>query len=355
MTGRRYRVDVPSPLPPGSRMPAEWEPHDRTVIGWPTTTRVAQLWHDQLDAARDAHAAVAAAVARSEPVLVVADPHDADDARRRCGEVAEVLEVPADDSWLRDNGPVGVRDPDGRRHAVHFGFNGWGGSFTPFDRDARVAAAVCAHLGLVCHDATDFVLEGGSIATDGAGTIITTERCLLHPNRNPGLDRAGIEARLGRWLGATRVVWLPDAIAEDDGTDGHVDNVVLPVAPGRVLLQGCGEVANPNHTIAVRNRRLLEAAGFEVVELGDLPYATVAGVEVPVPYANAYVAADVVVVPTVEGGETRWLDVIGACFPERDVVPVPGEVLAYGGGGVHCITQQVIGSGPLVVEEEVAA
>ena len=115
-------------------MPAEWEPHERTVMGWPTTTRVDQLWHDQLDAARDVHAVVARAVTRYEPVMMIANADDADDARRRCGGDVEVFAAPIDDSWLRDSGPISVVSEDGARASACFGFNAWGEAFTPFDR-----------------------------------------------------------------------------------------------------------------------------------------------------------------------------------------------------------------------------
>lgn len=322
-------------------MPAEWEPHERTVMGWPTRTRVDQLWHQQLDAARTVHATVAAAVARREPVLMLASPDDVDDARHRCGTGVEVLGVDLDDSWLRDSGPIVVRDADGERLGVHFGFNGWGGKFTPWEADRKVGAAVLDHLGIERIDATDFVLEGGSIAVDGVGLLVSTERCLLNPNRNPGIGRAEIEERLAALLGAERIVWLADGIAEDDGTDGHVDNVVAVVAPGRVVLQGCEIAANPNSAIVADSRRRLDAGQIEVAEIGELPYATVGGRSVPVPYANFYVGNGAIYVPTVDGGKARWLDLIGEQFGDRDVVPLPGEVLAYGGGGIHCITQQV--------------
>ena len=323
-------------------MPAEWEQHERTVMGWPTRTRIETLWHGQLEAARDVHATVATAIARYEPVLMVAEPADASDAARRCGDGVEVLAAPIDDSWLRDSGPITVRDDDGRRVGVHFGFNAWGEAFAPYDSDQLVAGAVLVHLGIDRVDATDFVFEGGSVTTDGSGLFVTTERCLLNPNRNPGLDRSEIERRLHDRLGAESVVWLVDGIAEDEGTDGHVDNVAAFVGPGRLVVQGCDDRSNPNHALAADRRDRLDAAAIEVVEIGSLPYATVAGESVPVPYGNFYVCNGAVMVPTVDGGEARWLDLIGEQFGDRDVVVLPGEVLAYGGGGVHCITQQVI-------------
>lgn len=327
---------------PMNRLPPEWHPHERTVMGWPTRTRVEQLWHGQLEAARQVHATVARAIARFEPVLLVANDEDAIDAGRRCGADVEVLALPIDDSWLRDSGPITVLGDDGVRRGIHFGFNAWGGAFTPFENDQRVAASVLAHLGIERVDATDFVLEGGSIAVDGAGLLVTTDRCLLNANRNPGLDRGGIEERLRRELGVERIVWLADGIFEDDGTDGHVDNVAGFVGTNRLLLQGCDVEANPNSAIARDSRDRLEAAEVEVVEITELPYATVAGETVPVPYGNFAVCNGAVMVPTVDGGRAKWLDLIGEQFGDREVIPLPGEVLAYGGGGVHCITQQIV-------------
>jgi len=324
------------------RMPAEWEPHDRTLIAWPTATREGALWHGELGLARTAHATLAAAIARFEPVTMVANKDDVDHATRACGEDVEVVSAEIDDSWLRDSGPILVRTDDGRRVGVDFGFNAWGAAFTPFDADQRITAALLAYLGIQRVDATDVVLEGGSVAVDGSGRLVTTERCLLNRNRNPSLDRGALEKVLDKYLGARDIVWLVDGIAEDEGTDGHVDNVVAFTAAGKVLLQGCDVPDNPNHAIAAQSRRRLEDAGVEVVEVSSLPYATVAGASNPVPYVNFYVCNGAVMVPTVDGGESRWLDLIGEQFGDREVVAIPGEVLAYGGGGVHCITQQVI-------------
>ncbi|GIU87698.1 MAG: agmatine deiminase [Acidimicrobiia bacterium] len=322
-------------------MPAEWAVHERTLMAWPTARRRDALWGSQLEPARDAYASIARTIARFEPVTLVADPVEATDARRRCGDAVEVVALPIDDAWIRDNGPVVVVAADGSRHAVHFRFNAWGGKFRPFDADARAGAELARRLGLPVHEAP-LVLEGGAIAVDGDGTLVTTERCVLNPNRNPGRSPAEVEAELRRWLGARRVVWLPDGIAEDEGTDGHVDNVVAFHAPGRVLLQGCDDAANPNAAIAAENRRRLAGAGVEVVEVPVLPYADVAGRRVPVPYVNLYVVNGGVLVPTVgHPADDDVLAVVASCFPGRDVVAVPGAVLAYGGGGVHCITQQV--------------
>ncbi len=206
----------------------------------------------------------------------------------------------------------------------------------------RVAGAeVARRLGLPVHE-VGMVLEGGSIAVDGRGTLVTTERCLLNRNRNPELDRTGIESVLRASLGIERIVWLADAIAEDDYTDGHVDNVVAFAPGGTVLVQGCDDDGNPNAAIAVDNRRRLRVAGLDVVEVPVLPYADYGGQMLPVPYVNLYAGNGFVAVP-VSGHpfDATVLGLVGEQYPGRDVVAVPGVVLAYGGGGVHCITQQV--------------
>jgi agmatine deiminase len=329
-------------LPAGARVPAETAPHERTLIAWPTEARREQLWHDQLTAARNVHALVARTIARFEPVTLVADPSEAEAAVAHVESSAvDVLAAPIDDSWLRDSGPVVAIDADGARHALCFRFTGWGGSFTPFDRDATIGPRLAAHLGLPAYD-VGIAGEGGALALDGAGIVVTTERCLLNPNRNPTLTRGLVDATLRRALGVDVVVWLPDGIAEDDGTDGHVDNVVSFFAPGRCLLQGCDDPSNPNHAIAATNRRLLEDAGIEVTEVPVLPYAVVGGARVPVPYVNLVPLNGAVVVPvTGHDADTEILGLVGACFRGREVFGVPGSVLAYGGGGVHCITQPV--------------
>jgi agmatine deiminase len=322
-------------------MPAETVEHERTLMAWPTEQRRDTAWRGQLALAREVHAAVAREIAAHEPVLLAAAPGEASDAARACGDGVEIVAIPLDDSWMRDIGPVIVVSPGHERHAVHFQFNAWGGKYDAYAADARAGHLLATMLDFPVHDAP-FVLEGGSIAVDGQGLLVTTERCLLHPNRNPGLGRADIEERLQCWLGAVDIVWLPDGIVEDDETDGHVDNVVAFVAAGRVLLQGCDDTSNPNHATAAENRRRLERAGIEVVELPVLPYATIAGKRVAVPYVNFYVANGIVIVPTTgHPADGDMLDIIAAHYPDRRVKPVSGAVLALGGGGVHCITQQV--------------
>ena len=324
--------------PLGARMPGEWEPHELTLMGWPCRR---ELWGETFARARADYAAVANAIARFEPVLMIANPGaDAADARSACGAGVEITELALDDSWLRDCGPIYVRDADAGRQAVHFRFNAWGEKFHPYENDAAVGAIVARGLGDPVIEAP-LVLEGGSILSDGNGTILTTEQCLLNPNRNPELERRQIEAALARYLGAERVVWLGDGLVEDRDTDGHVDLIAAFTAPGRVLFQTVEE-GNPNYERCVENLRRLREAGIEALELPFLPYAEVAGERVAAGYLNLYICNGAVIVP-VAGAETdeAALAIIGVAFADRQVVAVPGVVLAYGGGGPHCITQQV--------------
>ena len=318
-------------------MPAEWAPHERTLMAWP---RREALWGAHMDEARREYAAVANAIAAFEPVTLVADPAHAGSARAMTGAGVDVVTRRIDDSWVRDSGPIFVVGEDGSRVGVHFRFNGWGGKYLPCDADEETGRWLAGHLGDPVVEAP-LVLEGGSIAVDGEGTLLTTEQCLLHPNRNPDLDRAAIEVALREHLGAERIVWLGEGLVEDRDTDGHVDLIASFCAPGRVLLLDVGE-DNPNFAACRENRRRAEAAGLEVLALDRLAYVEVGGERVAVSYLNLYVCNGAVIVP-VAGTEDDEpaLAAIGRAFPGREVLPVPGRVLAFGGGGPHCITQQV--------------
>jgi agmatine deiminase len=306
-------------------------------MGWPCRL---ELWGPKLAKARADYATVANAVAAFEPVTMIANPGaDAHAARAACTSAVEIVELPLDDSWLRDCGPIYVYGEDGRE-AVHFRFNAWGEKFPPWSRDAAVGRLIAEQLGDPVSRA-EIVLEGGSILSDGAGTLLTTEECLLNPNRNPSLGRDEIEDALKRHLGVARVIWLGCGLIEDRDTDGHVDLIAAFTRPDQVLLQSVPN-DNPNSERMLENRTILRSSGVDVVELPYLPYVEVAGETVAAGYLNLYVCNGAVIVP-VTGAETDddALALIGGVFPGREVVPVPGAVIAYGGGGPHCITQQV--------------
>ena len=307
-------------------------------MGWPCR---AELWGETIAQARSDYATVANAIAAFEPVTMIANPgEDARAARAACASGVEVVELALDDSWLRDSGPIYVFGDDGERVAVHFGFNAWGEKFPPWDRDAAVGGLIAADLGDRVVPG-GMVLEGGSILTDGAGTLVTTEQCLLHPNRNPDMSRAEIEATLRARLGVRDIVWLGLGLLEDRDTDGHVDLIAAFTRPGHVLLQTVAP-ENPNFEHCAENARRLAAAGIAVTELPFLPYTEVAGETVAAGYLNLYICNRAVIVPTC-GADTdaEALSIIAASYPDREIVPVPGAVIAYGGGGPHCITQQV--------------
>jgi agmatine deiminase len=326
-----------TPREDGFSMPAEWAPHQACLMQWPTR---AELWEGLLDDAKRDYATVARAIAGFEPVIMVADPSQAGEARDHCGAGIEILPAPIDDSWMRDNGPIFVADPQGRLALVHFRFNGWGGRFQPYDRDAEVPAALAAHLGIRRY-AAPFVLEGGSFFVDGEGTLLTTEQCLLNPNRNPALSRADIERGLRDFLGAEVVVWLGLGHSADRDTDGHVDGVAQYVRPGTVMIHAPGGRTDPDHDRGRDNVRLAAGATdargrrLEVIELD-------CGSPGGISYLNCYLPNGGVVVPVAGSPEDDVaLAQIAAAFGDREIVPVPGRVLNEGGGGPHCITQQV--------------
>jgi agmatine deiminase len=309
-------------------------------MAWPVR---AELWGGRLGEARAEYAAVARAIAAFEPVAMVCPPELVGQVRDACGGDIDVWDMPINDSWMRDSGPVFLRDGAGRAAVVSFGFNAWGRRWSPYDDDARVASRVADRLGLPCFHAP-FVLEGGAYFVDGAGTLVTTEQCLLAPNRNPDLSREQIEQGLGDYLGVRAVVWLPVGHSLDvgpEGTDGHVDGVLQYVGPAHVLLEAPRDPAASEYAGGRRNAAALagarDAAGRPfTVSILDTPAAATAA------YANHYLANGAVIVPVNGGpGEEAVLQSLTDVYPGREIVGVTADAIAFGGGGPHCITQQV--------------
>ncbi len=320
-------------------MPAEWAPHERTLMAWPCRR---ELWGGELAAAREQYAGVANAVAAFEPVtMVAASAEDATLARKALTEAVDVVELAADDSWMRDSGPIFTLDDEtGARAAVQFGFNAWGEKFHPHADDATLATRLCAVLGEPI-ERSELILEGGSIGVDGTGRLITTEQCLLDESRNPAWSREEIEAELRARLGVTEIVWLGLGLVEDRDTDGHVDLIAAFTSPRELLLQSVGP-EDPNHAAMEENRMRALSAGLSVTAFPLLPRLVVGDEEIVASYLNFYVGSDFVVVPTAGVPEdAEALERIAAAYPAQQVVGTPGEVIAYGGGGPHCITQQV--------------
>jgi agmatine deiminase len=345
-----------TPRADGLRLPARFTAHARTLLSWPCRDEV---FGPLMQSARDEWAEVARAIARFEPVTIVARPEDADDVRRSCGDEVELLSLPLDDSWIRDNGPIFLRDADGRVAGAGFEFDGWNRQFVPYDDDALVPERIAAAWGVRLYRAP-FVLEGGAFNTDGEGTLLSTEQCLLH-NRNLGMARRDYEEALRQWLGIDKVVWLPFGLVEDSGplsTSGHVDDVAQFVAPGVVLAQ-TAPADNPNHARLRENlevlRQATDAGGrpFEVVEMDLLPYVEGVGAGLdlsgpgatklmPAPYVNLVFVNGGVLLPRLGAeGEEAAYERIAALLPGRELVGLPVEMSAFGGGGLGCITQQV--------------
>jgi agmatine deiminase len=323
------------------KMPAEWTSHEAVWTAWPHDP---EQWLEGLEAPRRALMAMVAAIVdggRGERVdLLVRDAGDEAAARRLLGAASEHVRchhASYGDVWLRDTGPIFVVGPN-EVAAARFGFDGWGGKYV-MPGDVEVAARVLAWTG-VRGAAFDFVLEGGAIEVDGAGALLTTRQCLLGGGRNPGLDQAALEARL-RWaLGVERVVWLDQGL-RNDHTDGHVDTLARFVAPGVVA---CMEPTSddPNRVALDAIRADLRAAGFEVVTVPS-PGTVVdaAGTLLPASYMNFYIANTAVVIPTYDvANDAAAVRAIGALFPTRRALGLPGKAVVVGGGAFHCCTQQ---------------
>jgi agmatine deiminase len=354
-----------TPAADGFRMPGEFEPHSGCWMAWPQRP---DNWRLGAKPAQEAFAAVATAIAASEPVTMAASDAQFENCRAMLPPEVRVVEVSTDDAWMRDIGPTFLVDGSGERRGVDWRFNAWGGTdgglYFPWDRDDRVAAKVLEVEGADRYRAP-IVLEGGGVHVDGEGTVLTTEECLLNPNRNPELSKEQIERVLLAYLGAEKVIWLGAGVFEDE-TDGHVDNLACFAAPGKVLLTWTDDGDDPQHRISrdarerlepatdARGRRLEvvllpspgplqisaeEAAGVDAAE-GTVPRR--AGDRMAASYVNFYLGNSRVVYPLLDPRHDEEAgEVLRRCFPEREVVGVAAREVLLGGGNIHCITQQV--------------
>jgi len=339
-------------------MPGEFEPHAGCWLLWPARP---STWRGKAGPARAAFARVAAEIARFEPVTIGARPADLEAARLALPPAVRVTPLDSDDSWIRDTGPTVLRDGRGARLAVCWRFNGYGGLYAPHDLDQQVAARVAEVEGLPTTFA-DIVLEGGAIHSDGAGTLLTTEECLLHPTRNPGLSRSALEDRLRALTGTHTIVWLGQGVVGDSDTNGHIDNLACFVEPGVVALAWEDDPADPQHVVSLDALRRLERAtdarghAFEIIKLpmprpvtvrpedlaDEPPIHRNPGQRLAASYANFYIANGGVVVPTFDDpADARALDILARAFPDRRVVGVSSREILLGGGNIHCITQQI--------------
>lgn len=336
-----------TPAVRGFRMPGEWTPHTRCWMAWPCRP---ETWPEgRFDAACQAYAEVARTIAEFEPVTMVCDPADVAEASLACGGAGgngiQILPVPLSDSWIRDTGPSFVTDGRGGLAGVHWGFNAWGGNYAECGKDREVGRLVLEHLGLERFRAP-LVMEGGSFHVDGEGTLITTEQCLLNPNRNPHLSREEIERHLKDHLGVTTIVWLGDGY-QDDETDGHIDEIACFVRPGVVLALTTDDPSDVNFKVFQDNldrlSRARDARGrtLEVIPIPQPARRDEDGVRLTLSYTNLYIANGGVVAPSFEDShDAEAFRILRKAFPDREVIQVPALDIVRGGGGIHCITQQ---------------
>ncbi len=316
----------------------EWAPHEAVWIGFPSDPT---LWLADLKDAEREVAAFAAAVhadGSGEQVRLVAAHEDAARVAKELAPFAEVITEMFGDIWLRDTGPI-ILGSGKERRAAGFGFNGWGGKYE-LEGDEDIGERLAAAGGLP-YSKADWILEGGAIDHDGSGTVLTTEQCLLNPNRNPGLSKDDIEARLQRELGFERIVWLGSGLLNDH-TNGHIDNVARFVGPGRVVVPRSA-AGDPNDAVFRSAAQRLREAKLNIVTFpspgriendeGDI---------IPASYINFYIGNAVVVVPQYGVANDRnAVAVLQTLFPGRKAVGLRADHILTGGGSFHCISQQV--------------
>ena len=361
-----------TPREDGFRMPAEWEPHAGCYLVWPQRP---DNWRLGGKPAQAAFARVAEAIAQAEPVTVLASAEQYVNARERLPLHIRVVEMSTNDAWVRDTGPTFVVNDDGELRGVSWRFNAWGGLrgglYFPWDADDLVGPKVC-DLERVQRYLPDFVLEGGAIDVDGQGTVLTTQECLLNPNRNPELSREQVEDRLREHLGVSQVIWLPRGVYLDE-TDGHIDNFARFVEPGVVMLTWTDDVDDPMWEICHEALAILEAStdaqgrSLRVIRLHQPGPITISAQEADgvdhVPgsqprvegerlagsYVNSFIGNGVVVLPVFDDAhDAAAIATYEQMFPDRRVITVPGREILLGGGNVHCITQQVPAGRPSI-------
>jgi agmatine deiminase len=345
----------PTPQSEGFRWPAEWESHRASWLAWPHNP---ETWPGHLEGAVAGFVEMVGALYGRERVCItVADAAMEGAARRRLAQEGiegglEFHHFPTNDAWIRDHGPIFVRNA-AELAVVDFRFDAWGRKYPPWDLDDRIPGAVAAARGLRRFE-VDVVLEGGSVDGNGRGSVLTTESCLLNPNRGsvpgayrgPSRTRESLEQILHDTLGATQVLWLGGGIEGDD-TDGHVDDLCRFVDPSTVVAVEESDPRDPNHAPLTDNLRRLRAMRDQdgkplaVATLPMPPPLHVEGLHCPASYVNFYLANGVALIPVFDApSDDRALAILRELLPDRDLVPIPSRELVLGLGAVHCLTQQ---------------
>ena len=328
------------------RLPAEWEPHAATWVAWPHRRAT---FLGNFDEVPVAFSKLVRLLAWYEPVRVIGSESVLRDASSQLQESSRVefIEIPTNDSWLRDTGPVFLKSEDEQQElvVVNFGFNAWGGKYSPWDADAAVAVNIARCLGSRVLEAP-IVLEGGAIETDGEGTLLVNHRCIDDPLRNPKWSREELAAGLQSFLGAKKVLWANGALAGDD-TDGHIDQLARFVAPGCVVAARQPDRSDPNHESLEANFDLLkkfkDACGrlLDVVPIDLPPNVCFGDVQLPASYLNFSILNGGVIVPTFQHElDINAIKTIQKFFPQREVIAFPALELIRGRGAVHCVTSQ---------------
>ena len=335
---------VPAAL--GYRMAAEWEPHAATWLAWPHKR---ESWPDKFEPIPPLYARFIRMLTKFEPVHVLAggEPVMAE-ARSLVGEISSVTlhNIPTNDAWTRDHGPTFLVGPPGSPPAlVDWGYNAWGGKYPPFDLDDAVPGRIAEATGRRRFE-PGIILEGGAIDSNGRGTILTTEQCLLNPNRNPHLKRADMERYLAEYLGAKKVLWLGEGIEGDD-TDGHIDELARFVGERAVVAALEENRDDPNYCPLRENFERLgrmsdqDGQPLDVFALPMPRPVYYEGQRLPASYCNFYIANGVVIVPQFDDpADAKAAELLDRLLPGREVIGLPARDLVWGLGAYHCITQQ---------------
>ena len=342
----------------GFRMPAEWSVHSGTLMAWPDNR---DTWPgDHLTNVETVYRELIRTLLKYEPVVLLTSSEkvgtraiDVIGDTSALNHQLHLLAMPVNDVWVRDSGPIAVRDKNGQIHFTDWEFNSWGEKYSPWDDDNQIPQRLSQHFDIPLHSVGK-ILEGGSIDTNGEGIFLTTESVLLNPNRNPDLSRTDIESYLYSYLGAEKVIWLKDGLEGDD-TDGHIDDLARFVSPNTIVTSLTEDRSNPNYDILYENLDILmgsfdlKGRAFNIITL-PLPDTlsselTVDGSShVPSSYANFYIANGAVLVPLYDSRtDQQALDIFKMLFPDRTVEGIPCSDLVWGQGSIHCITQQLYG------------
>ena len=327
-------------------MPAEWHPHHCCWMGWPSR---AESWPFELTRVHASYITIVQAIAHFESVKIIVLPEDLEETTQLCGKYAELVSLPLDDSWLRDTGPTFVIDGQGRIAGINWQFNAWGEkreSLFNYQRDAVLAQHLLAYNQIHCYMAP-FILEGGAICVDGEGTVLTSEECLLDPNRNPNLSRREMETLLQHFIGISKVIWLGQGL-QDDETSGHIDNLACFVRPGVVMALTCNDSQDSNYAALQDNLHRLRCATdakgrqLEIIEIEQpAPREDKNKLRLPLSYLNFYIANGGIIMPTfADPADDLAIVTFTQAFPNHQIVPLNILDLIYGGGGIHCLTQQ---------------